>query len=79
MIASICLVFSSKSWANSLCAAAKVVGVSGRCSVGREDGSVGSFWWALVVLLVGTAPFEGCVWCWFWEVGKGGGRGEAEW
>lgn len=57
----------------------KVVGVSGRCSVGREDGSVESFWWALVVLLVGMAPLEGCIWFWFWEVGKGGGRGEAEW
>ena len=56
-----------------------MVGVSGRCSVGREDGSVESFWWALVVLLVGMAPLEGCIWFWFWDVGKGGGRGEAEW
>ena len=57
-----------------------MVGVSGRCSAGSEDGSVGSFWWLLVVvLLVVVVPLEGCIGFWFWELGKGGGRGEAEW
>lgn len=39
---SICFAFSNKSWANSRCAEAKVVGLSGRCSGGRADGTRGS-------------------------------------